>query len=43
VGIPFGFEDEKADYNPLKILKEKLDSLSGISNWGETRVKLYKA
>ncbi|HVP36134.1 MAG TPA: molybdopterin-dependent oxidoreductase [Terriglobales bacterium] len=43
VGIPFGFEDEKADFNPIKILTEKLDPLSGTPNWGETKVKLYKA
>ncbi len=43
VGIPFGFEDDKKDFNPIKILTEKLDPLSGMPNWGETRVKLYKA
>ena len=42
VGIPFGFEDDKKDFNPIKILTEKIDPLSGIANWGETRVKLYK-
>ena len=43
VGIPFGFEEETKDFNPIKILTEKLDPLSGIPNWGETKVKLYKA
>ncbi len=42
VGIPFGFEDGKEDFNPVKIITEKPDPISGLANWGETRVKLYK-
>lgn len=45
VGVPFGFEDqgEGKEYNPIILLEDNKDPLTGRINWGETKVKIYKA
>lgn len=45
VGIPFGFEDQgdSKEYNPVILIEDNIDPLTGRVNWGETKVKIYKA